>query len=397
MLCWASFWYILSLAHVHAFTEQPRGCLSATGNVDCIVTCDGWADCNARVLGLQSTNSGRLKVICQNGPYACNSIDIKQTGSNGDYYVCCDGQTQGLHNCNSVLLQGWRQFLECRNSGCNAVDGGIRTSTACAASFDPPPPPPPDTTPDTTPPPTTPPPPPDTTPDTTPPPPDTTPPNYTPPPEEVVTTGNPPQEDVLIPGPEAKGEFPWWLLLFLLPCLLCLLWFLWPLCCGSGGDDTPDSQLTASLLPAQETVAGAPATIMPVTADDSGRPGAVQKRNWSKVDASNYIWARSGGGAAPLVTQWGELGATAAAPGAIAVMEEDENSIAPGISGSSSASGSIERSGSLEFYQPSCCGLCCEKLQSSCTSCWGSMINLYATLAAMRPGSRLKTSKNAYE
>jgi hypothetical protein len=97
-----------------------------------------------------------------------------------------------------------------------------------------------------------------------------------------------------------KVVFPWWLLFLLLALTLALLWFFWPLLCPS-----KYQEMEEDIAPA-EAVA-----VTPKQVNEGGQ------KQWKTVNASNYIWANSGGGAAPMKTQWGKLGATSSAPGAV--------------------------------------------------------------------------------
>jgi hypothetical protein len=162
------------------------------------------------------------------------------------------------------------------------------------------------------------------------------------------------------PGTPVFSDTPVYLFapLLLIPLLL---WFFWPLLAGS--------EAVSSKKPiVAEVAVAAPAPPPPVPAP------APPKKKWATVDASNYIWARSGGGAAPIRTEWGALGAVKSAPGAV----NEEVKDASGASIEIPLSASIVSSKSYREGRPSCCARC----YLGCCRCF---LGCYLKVASMRP------------
>jgi len=132
--------------------------------------------------------------------------------------------------------------------------------------------------------------------------------------------------------------------------LLCCLWWFWPLLFGTAA--------VAAVAGGSAVAAAAPASVP-----------AGGKGKWAKVDTSSYIWATSGGGAAPLKTQWGELGATGSAPMGDAKIVEVDGRAPKGANIQADPSDSEQKKG------------CC----SCWTNCCNGISNCYSKCAGMRP------------
>jgi len=145
--------------------------------------------------------------------------------------------------------------------------------------------------------------------------------------------------------------------------LLFLIWFFLPLMCGT---PAKPPVVTKPVIAATSTVAAPVAAPAPVPME---QPAAGK---WKVVDTSSYIWATSGGGAAPMKTQWGNLGATAMAPTLNAQSTVVEGPAAPVQPVKTAAPTPAQ---STTDYQPAAA-------DSSCCGCWA---NCYAKCAGMRP------------
>lgn len=199
----------------------------------------------------------------------------------------------------------------------------------------------------------------------------------------------------LIPVPSEPSEpfDPTPVLLVAAPILLFLIWFLWPLMCRKKKVASSLQPLLAEITPIipQTVVAvSVPALVSEPAAP--AKPIVKKTRKWAVVDTSNYIWARSGGGAAPLHCQWGELGATANAPGMLSeVIEEELYDLALDVKPISEA----ETPASLRSDSETVANdkiSCCQRL-SGCV-CYlplklcSCLDTCYTKMASLRPGSQ---------
>jgi serine/threonine protein kinase len=71
---------------------NPPGCLSATGNVDCVVVANTEHELHDYKVSLISSNTGRLLVKCGSGTsikHSCHGVEVEKTNAKQEVYVYC--------------------------------------------------------------------------------------------------------------------------------------------------------------------------------------------------------------------------------------------------------------------------------------------------------------------
>ena len=155
------------------------------------------------------------------------------------------------------------------------------------------------------------------------------------------------------------------LLLAALFFLLFLLWFLYPLITGKKANPKAAGAGAAGAIPASSTAVAAPAPVE-MTATK------VVTQKWKTVDTSSYIWATSGGGAAPMKTNWGELGATNAAPTLNAKTSEMDVQVEVPVEATAAEKQAAADAQAAAFRPEG-------------ASCGDKVFGCYASIAALRP------------
>jgi hypothetical protein len=174
--------------------------------------------------------------------------------------------------------------------------------------------------------------------------------------------------------------------------LLLLLWCLWPLLVGVAPKPKKEAAAAAASIPmvAATTVAAPDPPVEPEpTPAAVPEPGATATKQWKTVDTSSYIWATSGGGAGPMPTQWGNLGATDMAPvGTDAKTRDVEGPVEPTTVAAPAAPAAPtpapEPKEDLPEFKPAA------PRQSCCATFCGSIAACYASCAALRPQPKVK-------
>jgi hypothetical protein len=188
----------------------------------------------------------------------------------------------------------------------------------------------------------------------------------------------------IVPG----TPVPWdTIVLIALPFLLFPIWWFFPLLCYPKAPVAPVAPMS---IAAATTVAPEPLAepLLAAPPPPVAAPPTKLKQKWAKVDTSHYIWARSGGGASPLHTNWGALGAVASAPGVkVTVVEDAEMARIPSIKDIKEEEPHQAEVQELETVdgKKSCCGSCGTFFVSCVCFVPYALGNCYNKCAAMRP------------